>query len=197
MGLPSVVCCLNRVILKEKTGMKRLICLVAVCLVAPLMARAQDAAANPLTASVRKQFDDYAKNLVATAQIMPEEKYSFKPTPENMTFGKTIGHIADVNNAVCSKLFTPPSTPFAKSSDTDSKDKLVAGLKASMDYCGEQFSKMTDANLSEMVPFFGGRQITRLGAALAVITDFADHYAGLSIHLRMNGLLPPTAQKKM
>ena len=84
-----------------------------------------------------------------------------------------------------------------KSSDADPKEKLVAGLKASMDYCGEQFSKMTDANLSEMVPFFGGRQITRMGAALAVVTDFADHYAGLSIHLRMNGLLPPTAQKKM
>jgi hypothetical protein len=176
--------------------MKRLICLVALCLAVPMFAHAQESPGNPLTAAVRKQFDDYAKNLVATAEIMPEEKYSFRPTPENMTFGKTIGHIGDVNNAVCSKLFTPPATPFAKSSDTDSKEKLVAGLKASMDYCGEQFSKMTDANLAEMVPFFGGRQITRLGAALAVITDFADHYAGLSIHLRMNGLLPPTAQKK-
>ena len=175
--------------------MKRFICLVALCLVTPLFASAQEA--NPLTASLRKVFDDYSKNLVATAQIMPEDKYSFKPTPENMTFGKTIGHIADVNNAVCSKLFTPPTTPFAKSSDTDSKDKLVAGLKASMDYCGEQFSKMNDGNLAEMVPFFGGRQVTRMYAALAVLTDFADHYAGLSIHLRMNGLLPPTAQKKM
>ena len=177
--------------------MKRFICLVAICLVAPMFAHAQDSAANPLTATLRKQFDDYAKNLVATAETMPEEKYSFKPSPENMTFGKTIGHIADVNNAVCSKLFTPPATPFAKSSETDSKEKLVAGLKASMDYCGAQFSKMTDANLSEMVPFFGGKQITRLGAALAVVIDFADHYAGLSMHLRINGLLPPTAQKKM
>ena len=177
--------------------MKRYICLVAICLVAPMFAHAQDSTANPLTSTLRKQFDDYAKNLVATAETMPEEKYSFKPTPENMTFGKTIGHIADVNNAVCSKLFTAPATPFAKSSETDSKEKLVAGLKASMDYCGQQFSKITDANLAEMVPFFGGRQITRLGAALAVIIDFADHYAGLSMHLRMNGLLPPTAQKKM
>jgi hypothetical protein len=177
--------------------MKRFICLVAICLVAPVIAHAQESASNPLVATLRKQFDDYAKNLVATAEIMPEDKYNFRPTPENMTFGKTIGHIADVNNAVCSRMFTPPATPFAKSSDTDSKEKLVAGLKASMDYCGEQFSKMTDANLSEMVPFFGGKQITRMGAALAVLMDFADHYAGLSMHLRMNGLLPPTAQKKM
>jgi hypothetical protein len=177
--------------------MKRFICLAVLCLIAPQFAHAQDAAKNPLTATLRASFDDYAKNLVATAKIMPEEKYSFKPTPENMTFGKTIGHIADVNNNVCARLFTPPAKPFAKSSDTDTKDKLVSGLQASMDYCGEQFSKLTDANLSEMVPFFGGKQITRLGAANAVIIDFADHYAGLSIHLRMNGLLPPTAQKKM
>jgi hypothetical protein len=177
--------------------MKRLICLFAVCLVMPMIARAQNTGTNPLTASLRQVYDDYAKNLVATAEIMPAEKYSFKPTPENMTFGKTIGHIGDVNNAVCSRMFTPPATPFAKSSETDPKEKLVAGLKASMDYCGEQFSKMTDANLSDMVPFFGGKQITRLGAALAVLTDFADHYAGLSMHLRLNGLLPPTAQKKM
>src|SRR5580692_11062263 len=196
MGLLSVVCWLDRVVPKENPGMKRLICLIAICLVAPMVARAQGATANPLTASVRAVFDDYAKNLVATAQIMPEEKYGFKPTPENMTFGKTIGHIAEVNNAVCSKLFTPPATPFPKSSDTDSKEKLVAGLKASVDYCGEQFSKMNDGNLAEMVPFFGGKKITRMGAALAVLTDFADHYAALSIYLRLNGLLPPTAQKK-
>ena len=176
--------------------MKRLICLVAVCLAMPLMARAQDAAANPIASGLRKQFDDYAKNLVATAETMPEDKYNFKPTPENMTFGKTIGHIADVNNAICSKMFTPPATPLAKSSESDSKTKLVAGLKASMDYCGEQFAKLTDANLSEMVPFFGGKQVPRNTAALAVVIDFADHYAGLSMHLRMNGLLPPTAQKK-
>jgi DinB superfamily len=174
--------------------MKRLICLVAVFLVAPLLTQAQEA--NPLTATLRKQFDEYAKNLVGAAETMPAEKYSFRPTSENMTFGKTIGHIADVNNAVCSKLFTPPATPFAKSSESDSKEKLVAGLKASVDYCGQQFSKMNDANLAEMVPFFGGKQITRLGAALAVIIDFADHYAGLSMHLRLNSLLPPTAQKK-
>src|ERR1700675_1798951 len=102
-----------RVISKENTGMKRLICLVAICFVAPMIARAQDASANPLTASLRKQYDDYAKNLVATAEIMPAEKYSFKPSPENMTFGKTIGHIGDVNNAVCSKMFTPPADRFS------------------------------------------------------------------------------------
>lgn len=178
------------------SGTKRLICLVAVCMAMPTFARAQQSSANPITAELRDNLNDYGKNLIGAAETMPEDKYGFKPTPGNMTFGKTIGHIADVDYAICSKMFTPPASPFAKSSDSDSKEKLIAGLKASIDYCGEQFSKMTDANLTEMVPFFGGKKITRFGAALAVVTDFADHYAGLSIYLRSNGLLPPTAQKK-
>ena len=177
--------------------MKRLICLVAICLVAPMLP-GRKARRQILLPPAFAQCSTIMQRIWwRPPKSCPRKNTASDPTPENMTFGKTIGHIGDVNNAVCSKMFTPPATPFAKSSETDSKEKLVAGLKASMDYCGEQFSKMTDANLSEMVPFFGGKQITRLGAALAVITDFADHYAGLSMHLRMNGLLPPTAQKKM
>jgi len=83
-----------------------------------------------------------------------------------------------------------------KIDEKDTKDKLIGGLKASMDYCSQAFSKMTDANMAEMIPFFGGRQMTRMGVALVVTNDLIDHYAGLSIYLRMNSLVPPTAQKK-
>ena len=176
--------------------MKRFIFLAIVCLVAPVIARAQDAAANPLTSTVRKFLDDYGKNLIAAAEEVPAEKYSFQPSPDVRTFGQTIAHVAQVNNNVCAKLFTPAAAMPDKIDEKDPKDKLVSGLKASMDYCAQAFSKMNDANLAEMVPFFGGRQMTRMGVALVVTNDLIDHYAGLSIYLRMNGLLPPTAQKK-
>lgn len=174
--------------------MKRLICLAVICMVAPVMAQAQDA--NPLSETVRKIFDANAKNLVAAAETMPAEKYSFQPTPEIRTFGQVVAHISMVNNGVCAMLFKPAAPAPEKVADTDSKDKLVAGLKASMDYCDQAFSKLTDANLTEMIPSFGGRQMTRLGVALIVTNDFVDHYAGMAIYLRMNHLLPPTAMKK-
>ena len=176
--------------------MKRLICLAVVCLVAPMMAQAQDAAANPLTSTVRKVLDDNAKNLIASAEEMPSEKYGFQASTEIRTFGQTIAHIAQVNNNVCAKLFTPAAAMPEKIDEKDTKDKLIGGLKASMDYCSQAFSKMTDANMAEMIPFFGGRQMTRMGVALVVTNDLIDHYAGLSIYLRMNSLVPPTAQKK-
>lgn len=177
--------------------MKRLICLAVLCLCAPLIGRAQDAAANPLTSTVRKIFDDNAKNLVAAAEVMPADKYSFTPTPEIRTFGQVVAHVAMVNNNVCAMLFTPTAAMPPKLDEKDPKDKLVTGLKASVDYCSQAFSKLTDANLTEMIPAFGGRKMTRLGVALIITNDFIDHYAGMAIYLRMNNLLPPTAQKKM
>ena len=176
--------------------MKRFICLVAMCFAIPVVAGAQEAG-NPLASTVRSVLDEYSKDLVGAAEAMPAEKYGFRPTMEVRTFGATVAHVADVNNIICAKLFTPPATPPQKVKDTDPKDKLVDSLKASMDYCGQAFSKLTDANLSEMIPFFGGKQMTRLGVALAVTNDLVDHYAGLALHLRLNNLLPPTAQKKM
>jgi hypothetical protein len=176
--------------------MKRLICLAVLCLFAPMLARAQDAAANPLTATVRKILDDNAKNLIAAADEMPAEKYSFTPTPEIRTFGQVVAHVAMVNNNVCAMLFTPAAAMPGKLDEKDPKDKLVSGLKASMDYCAQAFSKLTDANFTEMIPAFGGRKMTRLGVALIVTNDLIDHYAGMAIYLRLNNLLPPTAQKK-
>jgi uncharacterized damage-inducible protein DinB len=176
--------------------MKRFICLFAICLAVPMVSQAQDTA-NPLTATTRKTFDEYSKNVIGAAEVMPAEKYTYRPNPDVRTFGATISHVADVNYLICGKLMTAPAPQAMKTSESDPKDKLVGALKASMDYCSEAFSKITDANLAEMVQWFGGRQITRLGVAEAVSYDLVDHYAGLAIYLRMNGLLPPTANKKM
>ncbi|MBZ5660334.1 MAG: DinB family protein [Acidobacteriia bacterium] len=175
--------------------MKRLICLALLCLAVPLMSQAQDAAANPLSTTVRKILTDNAKNLVAGAEAMPAEKYSFQPSPDIRTFGQVIAHVAMVNNNVCAMLFKPAAPMPEKIAETDPKEKLVAGLKASMDYCDQAFSKLTDANLTEMIPSFGGRQMTRMGVALIVTNDLIDHYAGMAIYLRMNKVLPPTAMK--
>jgi DinB superfamily len=175
--------------------MKRMICLAILCLAGPLMAHAQDAAANPLSATVRKILTDNAKNLVGAASEMPAEKYSFQPTSEIRTFGQVVAHVAMVNNAVCAMMFKPAAAMPEKIAETDPKEKLVAGLKASMDYCDQAFAKLTDANLNEMIPAFGGRPMSRLGVALIVTNDLIDHYAGMAIYLRMNKLVPPTAMK--
>ena len=175
--------------------MKRLIWTAVICLVASVAARSQAPGANPVSAKLRQILDNYSKDLVAAAEEMPAEKYSYHPKPEQMTFGKSIDHVAEVNNFACSKISGVAAPEGAKVSETD-KDKLVEELKASMDVCKQAFSKLTDASLGEQVPWFGGRQVTRVSAALEVTNDLIDHYAALAVYLRLNNLLPPTAQPK-
>jgi hypothetical protein len=175
--------------------MKRLVWMAAFCLVAPMAARAQGAAGDPVSSTLRQVLDRYASNLVAAAEEVPAAKYGYHPTPAQMTFGQTFQHVAEVNNFACSKVGDVPAPQQAKVSETD-KDKLVEELKASMDFCKKAFAPLTDAKLGDAVTLFRGRQSNRFGAALEVTNDLIDHYAALAVYLRLNDLLPPTAQPK-
>jgi DinB superfamily len=150
--------------------------------------------ANPISNQLRSDEAESAKNMVAAAEEMPADKYSFRPTPESMTFGHLMVHATMANYFFCSKL-SGAAHPDVKFSETDGKDKLVAALKASYDFCAENLAKVDDSNLGEMTPFFGGRTISRGGLMMTVSADYADHYSIAASYLRLNGLLPPTAKK--
>jgi hypothetical protein len=152
--------------------------------------------ANPVANAVRKILDRRSKVTIGAAEAMPADKYSFRPTPEQMTFGHLVLHTLDSNNFLCSSIAGTPAPKGEKLTDTDSKDKLVAGLKSSFDYCTQVLAKADDSNLGEQVPFFGGDKISRAGAMI-VLTDVAfDHYSMAAMYLRLNGLVPPSAQPK-
>ncbi len=53
-----------------------------------------------------------------------------------------------------------------------------------------------DSKLGETIEVFGGRQAPRAFALIALTNDWADHYSAAAMYLRLNGLLPPTAQPK-
>ena len=175
--------------------MKRWLMLAVICFVTPLPGRAQTSTADPVSSQLRQVLDRFAKNLVATAEEFPVDKYTYHPTPEGMTVGNTMAHIAQVNSFACSTVGGVAPPKYEKVGETD-KDKLVENLKASMDFCKQVFSGLTDAKLGDSVPGFGGRSSTRFAAAMEVTNDLVDHYAALAVYLRLNGLLPPTAQRK-
>jgi DinB superfamily len=151
--------------------------------------------ANPLSTSVKSQLTRSSKNMVAAAEAMPGDKFGFKPTPEMMTFGHLMIHIAETNTTLCSKLSGTPA-PDAKMEETDGKDKLVAGVKASFDFCTTALANVDDAKLGEQIEVFGGRKVPRAAAWLILSGSWADHYSEEAVYLRLNGILPPTAQPK-
>jgi hypothetical protein len=152
--------------------------------------------ANPVSNSVRKIMDRRAKLMVAAAEAMPADKYGFRPTPEQMAFAHLTIHTAEANNFLCSSISGMAAPADAKTADTDPKDKLVAALKSSFDYCTQALAKIDDTSLGAQVPFFGGGKISRAGAMIA-LTDVAyDHYGMAAMYLRLNGVTPPSAEPK-
>lgn len=158
-------------------------------------ASAQDATpvANPISSTVKAQLARFGKNMVAAAESMPAEKYNFKPTAEMNSFGHLLIHIAQSNNGLCGKI-SGTDAPEVKLAETDGKEKLVAALKASFDFCGTALASVDDSKLGAPMVLFGNRPSSR-GAALVILSDgWNDHYGAQAIYLRLNGILPPTAQ---
>jgi len=149
--------------------------------------------ANPVSGFVKAGVARYQKNMVAAAEAMPAEKYSFKPSPEMNTFGHLTMHITQSNYTFCSKI-SGQAAPDVKIAETDAKDKLVSAMKESFAFCAAALEKVDDSKLGEQFIFFGNRPISRGGALVALGGSWTDHYATEAIYLRLNGILPPTAQ---
>jgi len=152
--------------------------------------------ANPVSTFVKQQLTRFNKIMVAAAEAMPAEKYSFKPTPDMNTFAHLTIHIAQGNNALCSQISGATAPTSDKLGDDDPKDKLVAGLKASFDFCTTALANVDDSKLGEPMTLFGRVPSSRAGALIALSMGFADHYGAQAMYLRLSGILPPTAQPK-
>jgi uncharacterized damage-inducible protein DinB len=149
----------------------------------------------PVSDALRSNAQRAAKNLVAAAEEMPSDKYGYKPTPAQMSVGDIVGHLAGGNDFLCSSISGIPAPKRSDMAKDATKDKLVARLKESFQFCESSLAKVNDSNLSAKVPFFGKSEVTRAEAILAIVEDWGDHYSQLANYLRLNGLLPPTAKK--
>lgn len=173
--------------------MKHRICIFLI--LAASMASAQDK--SPVTSAVKQILPRQQRNLVAAVEEMPADKFSYKPTDQQITFGHLVFHIIQSNNHLCSKIADlPEAKPAAPLTESDGKDKLLEGLKSSFDFCTTALDKVDDSKLSDELELFGGRKGSRALALIALTNDWADHYSAAAMYLRLNGLLPPSAQPK-
>jgi hypothetical protein len=170
----------------------RLLVLAAAFLPGAAMAQSSS---SPVLDALRRQTEHAERDLVAAAQSMPADKFGFKPTPAQMSFGELVLHVAGANDFMCSTISGVKAPDEPKLKPTAAKAELISRVRRSFQFCTSAFAKLTDQNLGETVPFFGGRTISRAGAVLDLAADWADHYGASAIYLRLNGILPPTAKK--
>lgn len=178
--------------------MKQAIVLLAGFFLFSFAAVAQQSAApseNSITDAARKLETQMAKNVPAGAEEMPADKYDFRPTPGQNTFGHLVGHMISANYYLCSAISGNEMPKFNRPQDSDTKDALSAELKTSFEYCTTSLANVKDSDLAAPAKV-GPAGSTRGSMLVTFAEDYGDHYAQESAYLRAAGLLPPTAQPK-
>ena len=170
-----------------------LVAIVPVSLPGQEKSQAPAAPANPITVSEKGLYLFMSNNVVRAAEKMPEENYSFKPTPEVRSFGQLVGHVADANYMFCSQV-SGEANPMKNVEKTKtSKADLVAAVKDAVAFCSKTFDGMTDAKGSEMMKFFSFN-LAKL-TVLSLNTAHTDeHYGNMVTYMRLKGLVPPTSE---
>ena len=172
--------------------MRRVFAVLAMS-VLPSFASAQ---ANPVAEAFRQNYQQISKNIISAAEEQPAEKYMFAPTPPQMSFAHVMTHLADGNDYLCGAIGGIKAPSRSKVDTTAGKEALVARLRETFAFCNQALASLDDSKLGEKIPFFGGRPMTRASIMTITTGDWADHYSQLANYLRLNGLVPPTAQKK-
>jgi hypothetical protein len=152
--------------------------------------------ANPVSTVLRETLAIRSKNTIAAIEEMPADKFAYKPTKDQMTFGDLAAHIVESNYFFCANIGNVPEPKVEELKGTDGKDKLVAGVKASFTFCTDTLAKADDSKMGDTIKDFGGKPRPRAWAFLGLSSSLADHYGMAAMYLRLNDLLPPSAQKK-
>ena len=151
--------------------------------------------ANPITASEKGFYSFVSNAVVSAAQKMPEENYSFRPTPDVRSFGQLVGHVSDANYMFCSQALGEANPMKDIEKTKTSKADLVAAIQGGVAYCNKAFDSMTDAKGSEMVKFFNFN-LARLTLFSINSAHTDEHYGNMVTYLRLKGIVPPTSEKQ-
>lgn len=133
---------------------------------------------------------------IEVANAMPAALYSFKPNPDEMTFGEQMAHIA-VANAFRFNQLTGLQTPFSidlsKPSPSD-KQAVLKMLDQSFDYVIAALPTITSEQLKRTwhIQSWKGRNDPDGGAMiLNMFVHTAHHRAQCEVYMRAKGIKPP------
>lgn len=171
--------------------MKKLVLFTAIAVLV-IQSHAQSGS-NPLSSATKMMYTMVKNDILKSAEEMPEENYSFKPTPEVRSFGQLIGHVADAQYEFCSPVLGDGTKSPDVEKNKSSKADLIEALKTAFAYCDRAYDGMTDVQGTQTVKFFG-QSTPKLSLLNYNIAHTEEHYGNIVTYLRMRGLVPPSSQ---
>jgi uncharacterized damage-inducible protein DinB len=168
--------------------------LTRLCLLAVIIAGAARPAFAQATihGDLTKDWAGQKTLLVALANALPEDKYGFKPTPAQRTFGEHVLHIAQINVVLTKALGGKTPEPAINMKATTKAD-MIKAMSDSFDYGAKVIGEFNNTSIQETIqaPFMGPSTRARVMFFLNGHTQ--DTYGQMVVYLRLNGVTPPAS----
>jgi uncharacterized damage-inducible protein DinB len=135
-----------------------------------------------------------ARNVVESAEKMPEAEFGFQPSKDVRTFAGFVGHVANAAYSYCSRAkgeANPNKEDFEKVS---AKAALLTAIKAATAYCDAVYKTQSDSTLAEVVSV-GQSQQPRGQLLIQNVSHTNEHYGNLVTYMRLKGLVPPSTER--
>ncbi len=159
----------------------------------PLTEAVAQPPADPVALVIKRQFEGPLQLVFEATQQMPDEEFSFRPTPEVRSFGEVVGHIVSAAFLYCSASLGHPVPSMEDDLQSNpTKPRLLAGLTAAKNYCDGAYA-VTDAELADPVPERG--VAVRAQALIVNASHTYEHYGNLVTYMRLKGLVPPSTAR--
>ena len=145
---------------------------------------------NLKTTVTQRYFNGVRRNLEAAADVMPAEKYGYKLTDGQMSFGEWINHSTERNYADCATLKGEPAPEAAKKvAGLKDKAQIAQALKDSLAYCAAAIDGIDDQKV------LASPQMTY--SLLHVVVHNNEIYGNIAGYLRSSGIVPPSTAARM
>ena len=174
--------------------MKHILILVSIILcssvTSPMFAQQNDFIKDYL-----ERLENSRKYLILVAEMMPEEKYDFKATPESLTFAENLLHIGYAIDWHSQSLLGGRKSRDWNTDTTfkvanKSKKEMIATIDKTFDETINLIEQFDTTQLPDELDYFGLNRTKR--QIFFLLADHITHHRGqLLVYLRLNGLVPP------
>src|SRR5258706_2443071 len=147
-------------------------------------------------ASALHSLEDAQKKLVALAEAMPADKYTWHPEGAR-TVGEVFNHVSGANYFIPTLMGVKmPAGVDPRGFDKEAADKAktVETLKKSFDHVIAALNGVPEADLGKSVKIFD-HDGTYLDVVFIIVTHAHEHLGQSIAYARSNGVVPPWSAK--
>ena len=147
-----------------------------------------------LVSSSHDLFTQISGLIMRSADKIPENLWSYQPTPIVRTVGQLFAHIADGSNHICARAVDGKASTESVEKTAKTKTEIVAALKKEFAACEADYANMTPQSALQVVDVGGGVKRTRIAEMDYEVAHTWEHYGNLVTYMRLNDIVPPSSE---